>query len=79
MPNHLSENDPTYYGELLIGFLSFYSKFENETTAISFDNGGAYLNKANCPIPLDSKTGKLTIVDPDVEGKRTDVYLFHRD
>ncbi|KAI9473734.1 MAG: hypothetical protein EXX96DRAFT_541403 [Benjaminiella poitrasii] len=61
-------SDPSYYGTLLIGFLVFYSNFDNEKQAISLNNGGAYLTKDKCPIELQTKTGKLTIVDPDVEG-----------
>ncbi|CEP16593.1 hypothetical protein [Parasitella parasitica] len=60
--------DPSYYGTLLIGFFDFYSQFPSTTKAISLTGGGAYLSKGECPIPLETKTGKLTIVDPDVEG-----------
>ncbi|KAI8645133.1 hypothetical protein BD408DRAFT_412304 [Parasitella parasitica] len=59
--------DPSYYGTLLIGFLDFYSQFPSTTKAISLTGGGAYLSKSECPIPLETKTGKLTIVDPDVK------------
>ncbi|CAO3631463.1 unnamed protein product [Mucor fragilis] len=64
----LKRSDPNYYGTLLMGFLDFYSQFPSTSTAISLTGKGAYLSKSECPIPLDTKSGKLTIIDPDVEG-----------
>lgn len=68
VPDTLKPSDPNYYGTLLMGFLNFYSKFPSTSTAISLTGDGAYLSKSECPIPLDTKSGKLTIIDPDVEG-----------
>ncbi|KAL7320308.1 hypothetical protein PS15m_000208 [Mucor circinelloides] len=64
----LKPTDPNYYGTLLMGFLNFYSQFPSTSTAISLTGDGAYLSKSECPIPLETKSGKLTIIDPDVEG-----------
>ncbi|KAL9537556.1 hypothetical protein MBANPS3_011669 [Mucor bainieri] len=68
VPKGLAPSDPNYYGTLLIGFLNFYSQFPSTTSAISLTGKGAYLTQSECPIPLETKSGKLTIVDPDVEG-----------
>ncbi|KAI9363733.1 hypothetical protein BD770DRAFT_380332 [Pilaira anomala] len=57
-----------YYGNLLLGFLNFYSKFESEKQAIGLNDGGRYYTKDNCPFVLETKHGKLTIVDPDQPG-----------
>lgn len=57
-----------YYGNLLLGFLKFYSKFESEKQAIGLNDGGRYYSKDDCPFALETKYGKLTIVDPDQPG-----------
>lgn len=64
----MNSTDPSYYGTLLIGFLDFYSQFASTKKAISLTGGGSYLSSKDCTIPLETKTGKLTIVDPDMPG-----------
>lgn len=53
----------------MLGFLSFYSTFDSSKTAIDPTDEGQYLSKSGCPIPLETKAGRLTIIDPDMPGK----------
>jgi DNA polymerase sigma len=71
VPEDVDPKSAGYLGSLLIGFLSFYSTFESDRMAIDLKDGGKFYNKKDCPIPLETKKGKLTIVDPDVPGKHT--------
>lgn len=66
--DELKREDPSYYAVLLIGFLEFYSKFDSTKTAIGLENGGRYYTAVDCPIEMQTKSGKLTILDPDVPG-----------
>ncbi|GAA5810308.1 hypothetical protein MFLAVUS_003729 [Mucor flavus] len=67
-PKDMDPSKKEYYGTLLMGFLKFYSKFEAEKRAIGFEDGGKYYSKDDCPFTLETKAGKLTIVDPDIPG-----------
>jgi hypothetical protein len=53
-----------------MGFINYYSKFESTKTAIGMANGGTYYTEMDCPITLQTKAGKLTILDPDVPGNK---------
>jgi hypothetical protein len=66
-------SDPHYYAVILLGFLEYYSSFENTHKAIDLSEGGQYYTKADCPIKFEPKAGKIHIVDPDVPGK---FYIF---
>lgn len=66
--DYIDTNDPSNYGALLMGFLSFYSSFENEGMAISLTDKSLYIPADVCPIPFEKKRGKLYILDPDVPG-----------
>jgi hypothetical protein len=68
--DELKPTDPSYYAVLLTGFLDFYSKFESTKTAIGLTDGGTYYTEMDCPIDLQTKAGKLTILDPDVSGNQ---------
>ncbi|KAI7895498.1 uncharacterized protein EV154DRAFT_495119 [Mucor mucedo] len=68
VPKDVNPTRPNYLASLLLGFLSFYSTFESDKKAIGLTNGGCFYDKKDCPIPLETKKGKLTIIDPDVPG-----------
>jgi hypothetical protein len=57
----------------LLGFLKFYSSFDNTKKAIDPSGSGQYLGKIDCPIPLENKVSRITIIDPDVPGKENRV------
>ncbi|KAI8390308.1 hypothetical protein BD560DRAFT_6019 [Blakeslea trispora] len=67
-PKNHESSQPEYIAEVLLGFLDFYSRFDSSLYAISLEDGGAYLTADNSPIEIDTKEGKLTIIDPDVPG-----------
>ncbi|KAI8079627.1 uncharacterized protein B0P05DRAFT_541372 [Gilbertella persicaria] len=72
-------SDPEYYANLLLGFLDFYTEFENTRQAISLEGKGAYLAKNQTDIKIDTKPGRLTIIDPDVSNANVARSTFRFD
>ncbi|KAL0145465.1 hypothetical protein V8B55DRAFT_1430893 [Mucor lusitanicus] len=65
---HIEPSDPNYYGAIVDGISQLLLSISKHINSYISDRRWSVPVKSECPIPLDTKSGKLTIVDPDVEG-----------
>lgn len=68
---HTKDSDkskPDYYAYLLLGFLDFYSGFDETEQVISLSDGGKYYTYDDTPSTYRPKSRTLNIIDPDIPG-----------
>ncbi|KAL0073181.1 hypothetical protein J3Q64DRAFT_1839413 [Phycomyces blakesleeanus] len=66
-PENVKKSTPTYYSDLLIGFLHFYSTFDFKNMCLDMNEDGKIYPKSENYMPRLQNEEVIIVLDPDVE------------